>query len=540
MRVGPALALALVLAAVSSVSAQEPGLALVEVGFAGHARPGAWTPLWVDVTAAGTDLDAVVVVVASTPLGQPAAQFATPVRAAAGARVRVFVPAIFFDARTPGVVRLERGGVRLASVSVPRLSPVEEIALVLSDEPLTLEAAAARVDGLDVAYAQSDRLPPVWQAYETVRVLVVRTLDDRRLDDRQRRALRDWLWTGGRLIVMPSGDDARHLRGPTLGPLRDAAATGALGRGRLSVWTVDAAGRDERESAVIEHAWEAALAGRRTDPPPPLDGTLPAGRPVPPRVYGVIGVLVALYVLGVRRMSRWLATLRPVAVAGGLVALLLVTAGAARLAVYARGEASGVVSATVVEAIPGTVHGLLWMQGRTVSSHAGPFEVAAGAGIMLRPLLPAPLVLTWAADGMTLAGRGAPAEFSGIGLVPLAISGTFESGGGRVSIVNASGQPLEDAWILARGRVQRLPPVGERLEHDLHEAGWQAHERLPRVDGRHALLVWAFSRVGGDAILKATPAWLVGWWRDSSLALRWDGRVQAPLQLVLVPLTARP
>jgi hypothetical protein len=198
-----------------------------------------------------------------------------------------------------------------------------------------------------------------------------------------------------------------------------------------------------------------------------------------------------------------------------------------------------VVSATVVEAIPGTGHGLLWMHGRTVSSHPGAFQVAAGPGIMLRPLPPASLLVTWS-GGVTLAGQGASVQFSGVALVPLAVSGTLASGGRDLHVANASGQPLEDPWILSRGRVQRLPPVGERLDLALDEARWQAHERLQRVDGHHALLAWAFSRLEADAILRATPAWLVGWWRDPSLALRWDGRAQTASQLVLVPLTVRP
>jgi hypothetical protein len=61
---------------------------------------------------------------------------------------------------------------------------------------------------------------------------------------------------------------------------------------------------------------------------------------------------------------------------------------------------------------------------------------------------------------------------------------------------------------------------------------------MQRTEPNHALLMWTFSRLESDAILSSTPAWVVGWWRDPALAFAWDGRVEAPLQLVLVPLAA--
>jgi len=85
--------------------AQRPPAAVIElaaVGFDGRTRPGVWTPVWVDITAGASDIDGVVVIEAPVPSGQPVVGFGAPVRAAAGARVRVFVPAIFFDARRPG------------------------------------------------------------------------------------------------------------------------------------------------------------------------------------------------------------------------------------------------------------------------------------------------------------------------------------------------------------------------------------------------------------------------------------------------------
>jgi hypothetical protein len=128
----------------------------------------------------------------------------------------------------------------------------------------------------------------------------------------------------------------------------------------------------------------------------------------------------------------------------------------------------------------------------------------------------------------------------GSAIVPLPITGSYRPGAGTtaITLTNQSGHPLEHAWVFLSGRVQAVAAFGESAEIVLDEARWQPFDRLQRTEPNHALLVWAFSRLEGDAILSRTPAWLVGWWRDPALAFAWDGRVDAPLQLVLVPLAA--
>jgi hypothetical protein len=68
---------------------------------------------------------------------------------------------------------------------------------------------------------------------------------------------------------------------------------------------------------------------------------------------------------------------------------------------------------------------------------------------------------------------------------------------------------------------------------------WQARDRLQRTEPNHQLLLWAFSLLESDAILKTTPTWLVGWVRDPALGLRWGNRAESTHALVLVPLAAR-
>jgi hypothetical protein len=109
-----------------------------------------------------------------------------------------------------------------------------------------------------------------------------------------------------------------------------------------------------------------------------------------------------------------------------------------------------------------------------------------------------------------------------------------------VTVTNLSGRRIENPWVLAAGRVQRVPAVDRAARVALDEARWQAHERLPRTDVDHALLAWAFSHLSTGDILRSNPAWLVGWWRVPVDLLRWDGRPEAVPQMLLVPLAVPP
>ncbi|MDR7483883.1 MAG: hypothetical protein QN187_00975 [Armatimonadota bacterium] len=519
--------------------AARPGsvLEVVEIGFSGRARLGAWTPVWIDV-AAPTEIDGTLIIEAPAPAGQPVVRFGAPVRAAAGARVRTFVPAIFFDASAPGVVHLVDGGGHRASVVLPRLRPVDELVLILSREPVGVEEAIEASDRLEVAYGAAELLPPVWLAYEGVRLLVVRTLDERRLDDAQRTAIRNWVWAGGRLVAMPEGDDARVLAGPTLEPFR---RPGQAGRGRVIVWAGDAASPGSRADPRTRQAWRQALAPKPQPLWPGLEATLPGGPVLPVRTYLLVGALVALYIVAVRRLNAGLSSLRPTGALTAALVVALATAGAWRLAAFVRRQASGVVASTVVEVMPPTGSGLLTVLARTSAAPDGAFEIAAAGTLLLRPLPTAPVTVVHGTETI-LRGRGAGIQVLGMAVVPAAISGTYAAGnaGATVTVTNRSGRPLEQPWVFVAGRVQAIPPIVGTARLVLDEQHWQPHDRLSRTQVHHALLVWAFSRLAADAILSATPAWLVGWWRDPVLALRWDGRIDAPLQLVLVPLTAPP
>ncbi len=521
-------------------AAPASGIELVSVGFSGRVRLGAWTPVWIDITAGG-DLDGVVVVDAATPSAQPVISFATPVRAAAGARVRVFVPAIFSDLRAPGTVNVRIGRESVASVPIPRLRPVDELVVALSSEPLGVETAAARSGRLDVVYVQPDTLPPTWQVYEAVRAVVIRDLDERRLDDRQRQALRDWVWTGGRLIVMPSGDDTRHLAGPTLRPLRAGPADGRQGRGVVVFWDRDAADPQRRGDASMLAAWSDTLGEPTANTATPLDATLASTRAVPPHVHAIAGALVLGYILAVRRAAPWVARLQTASVLAVAALVSATTVAAAYTASYARREASGLVGSVAIEAMAGTGHAILMVAARTITSHPGAFEVAAAPGTLLRPLPPAG-VTVFHGEPSAVRGRGTGLQVTGATIISVPVTGAYDSRGSAavLTVTNRSGRVLERPWLYSGGRVQSLPDIGGQARLTVDEQQWQTADRLGRTEPNHAVLSWAFARVESDAILKASPAWLFGWWRDTALGLTWNGRAEAPLQLIMVPLVAPP
>ncbi len=545
-------------------------LAVASIGFDGRVRMASWTPVWIDVRAPASGIDGTVTLAAASPTGSPVVQQTVPVRAAPGATLRIFVPAILYDARTPGVVTLSEGGRSIISVALPRVTPTDDLIAVLSDEPLGLEVMPAPGQRMEIAYLLPENLPQIWQAYEGVRLVVIRNLDERRLSDPQRQALQQWIWSGGRVVVMPSGDDLRHFQGPTLrdvipvtvssSRLRAGASSLPLaakpgsepvdaagirgvrwrtGRGRVTVLSQDVADPALRGNPGDRRAWDVLLS----DAPSPgafeLEATLPPQRPVPVRTQALVGVLIIGYIFAARRLSRLAAVLRAPMITSAILIVAAATVIAARAAVFARADASGVVASAVAEGLPGTRHALVAMSTRMVVSHAGDFTIGARQELLLRPVPPAAVTIVH--DGRTLLRSGAPGlRLAGLGIVGLDITGTLapRDDGGMLTVENRTGARLDPVWIYQSGRVQAVGPIGPTAQITLDGQRWVSRDRLQRTDLNHALLVWAFSHLESDAILKSIPTWLVGWLRDPAFSLRWEGRLEVTPHLVFVPLTA--
>jgi hypothetical protein len=576
---GPAAAVAAVILALGltahAVSAPPAIIIAAAVGHGGRVRMGTWTPVWIDLVAPAEGLDGAAVVAATAPAGAPgrAVRYATAVRAAAGARVRVFVPAVFYDARAPGSVGIETPRGLIASQPLPRLRPAEEMVVALSAEPLGAEDVTARTRRADVVYVRPQDLPPVWQAYEGVSLLVVRDLDERRLDDAQRQAIRRWVWTGGRLLAMPSGDDVRHLRGPTLEPVLPGLVTGRTepagtgrtvlalrarpggepfghgavrglrwryGRGQVVMWDRDAADPRARGRPEMLEAWGAVLALDPAAPLGDLEPTLAPLRPVPVRTQLMVAALVLAYVLAVRHLSRLAASVRAVAVAVVAASVVTATFVAVRVAAAARRDASGVVASIVVVGLPGADDGLVHFLARTVTAQTGIFALQAPGELLLRP---APAAGVTIEHGLqtTVRGSAGGVRLAGTGVVPVAMTGSLDRlpAGDVVAVANRTGVRLERPWIALGGRVQSVPEIGASARITLDAQRWQTRDRLQRTEPNHQLLLWAFSLLESDAILKMTPTWLVGWLRDPALGLRWGNRFESTHALILVPLTPR-
>ncbi len=474
----------------------------------------------------------------SGPSGQAGTSFAVPVRAAPGARVRVFVPVIFYDARSPGTVHLHDRVGRVESLVLPRLKPMDEIVAVLSTEPMGIEGVAVRLAGLGVAYVAPEALSPVWQAYQAVRLLVIRDLDERRVTDQQRRAILQWVWSGGRLLAMPSGDDVQHLRGPTLEPLLTRTADGGAGLGRITVWMHDAALPEHRGRPIQERAWEQVLAGDLKAVAPGLEATVPLDRGVPPRAQAAVGVLVLAYLLVLRRISRFLAGLRPAGVIATTLVLVVATGAAVWAAELTLRAASGVVASSMLEALPGTGHGLLAVAARPSYANGQGSAVVAGPDLLLRPSAPARLRVVHS-ERNSIEGSASGVLLAGTAIVPLPVSGTYAAkpGGAEVTVANRSGHRIEPAWVYSAGRAQPIPAVGPRARIALDERQWQVPGRIQHTAPNPALLAWVFARLEAGDILRGEPTWLLGWIRDPTAGLLWGNRPEPPLQLVLIPLT---
>jgi hypothetical protein len=204
-----------------------------------------------------------------------------------------------------------------------------------------------------------------------------------------------------------------------------------------------------------------------------------------------------------------------------------------------RRAASGPVASVVVEALPGADVARVLVVVRTVAAPGVTYTLALGAGALLRPTVPSPVTVVAGADGAVLSGTGS-VRLVATALVPVRVRAASGATRARVVVETAEGVRMDRGWVYAAGRVHALPAVAGRAEVTLDESRWAARDRLARTDPNHALLLWAFSLLESDAILKAHPAWLLGWTRDPALSFRWDGRVEVPWQLVLVPLaTAR-
>lgn len=227
-----------------SGAAQEVSLD-VEPLFRGWFREDAWLPIMVHLTNAGAAADVEVVV--DEPVFYPGPRtryhLVTQLPGPSRRRYQLLVRSHPRFPAASYTVRLLYNGREIARRTV-NSQPLDEDALVvmIAPEPgglgtlaeMPLPPRPGVPPGLArVAYVRPEDAPERWAGYDAVDLVVLGNLTGESLSAAQQRALRQWVQTGGTLVVS-GGPDRTRLRNPffeSLLPTGGEAAGGSTGGG---------------------------------------------------------------------------------------------------------------------------------------------------------------------------------------------------------------------------------------------------------------------------------------------------------------------
>ncbi len=457
----------LLLPALAQASPKE---AEVRVGWEGWVRPGFWHP---------------VTVILRDPLPGEG-RLVLEVLRGQGGRIRYSTPVRLWGPE-PRILRLVipiqdvrvrvGGWLQVGQTRVPvRVHPhrtARFLVGVVDRERRALGGVAGLAQEAAVVQIGEQDLPEEAVAYTSLDLLVIRTLEERALNHRQRRALQAWVLHGGRVVVDPSL--------PPTGPLTSwLLRASRVGLGRVS----------------------ARLSADAWDPAPPRFPSGPEPAPGPPRPP----FWMAFWGL----LSAWLATAaflragasRPVLWVGLPGVTVVVTVGLVLLA----GEVRRAVTFPVRSSVTVVVDGVAWTYGRAsqVSAYGGPVmealpsgshpvllgsfpeaEIEEGPnGTWVRAEQPAswPLHLRW--ERVSFEGTSAELEPSG-------------------NAVILRGGSLGRSWFVWQGRGIEVPHLAEGRTDLRPDA-----ERV--LDPDHPALGWRALVPSGDAIIKQHPVVVSG------------------------------
>jgi hypothetical protein len=280
-------------------------------------------------------------------------RYRRPVRLAEGGTTLLRMAVPIRDLRSPPVLTLEAEGKVLASVaaatSLRRTSP--SLVGVLDRERRGLPLPSGRA----AAFLDEGDLPEDAVAYTSLDLLVIRSLDERELNQRQHAALRAWVAHGGRVLVADGFE-------PT-GPLGRWLVSGRTGLGAVERWGPN-----------------APLPPPRAPEADPLQVVTPSP-PRPPfgrAAAGLVGawllLLAALRVAGSGR-GRWITL--PLGAA-------LATAGLVHLA----GDLRERVTLPNRQQVTVVAEGIAWTHGSSsqISAYGGPvaYRLPPGSSVALR------------------------------------------------------------------------------------------------------------------------------------------------------------
>ena len=200
----------------------------VELGFDRVYKRERWAPLQIVVTSRNEDFNGELSVEVRNIFSDELIQtYATPLSLTRTDRQQrtlyVFLPGVSSQL----IIKLVNpaGHVRDSQELTPEfLKPLNDLvilALTPSRDPLSRwdgkQIDDASKGHASVAYTDFKGLPTHWKGYDSVDFFVIRgvSLDERRISNRQQRALLDWIQRGGTLLVS-GGADLRWLRGSFL------------------------------------------------------------------------------------------------------------------------------------------------------------------------------------------------------------------------------------------------------------------------------------------------------------------------------------
>lgn len=573
--------LALCLLAVSATAGTAaPSVRIaVEVGFSGWIVPGVWIPIRVDVSS-----DQPLEGSLQVEIGP--ARYQRALAVPAGTPYRTTFHAVIPDPRRSLSVTIRdstESVVARHTVPVPRERIVSGVVVAVSTDAAGLEFLAGGTRRRAGAYLTERDLPDHWGAYEGVDLVVLRDVDERATTERQRRALREWVAQGGRLVVTgerllrqrfswltdllpaevmaaPAIVPANTLPGlgpqsvavlrPRSGAVRQPSTGTPLvvsapyGRGLVTIWAFDAFSPSVRAWSGRAALWRQVVPPARLQPlaHPGLIDVIPTARALSGLAQLQIIMLVVAYVLFVRLALRRF-TPRP----GGWLVLTAVVAvftlALYATATHARRAASALVQVSVVEATRAANLARVTAYVAVLAPYGGPYVLAAPEEMLLRPLTAA--AFTSSPDG-ALRGDAAPGVmlFEVVGMVPMPIAGAAVStpSGIDLTVDNQTTLTLSAPSAYLNGQTHALPDIAGRASVTLGPGEWMPVDRNAATgDFARDVRAWIAARLDGytaPAIIGYKTLWLLGEVRDPRLAVHLQGSGdQRGLDVLLQPMS---
>ncbi len=555
------------------------------IGFSGWVVPEVWLPVRVEVQA-GTQVDGTLdIEVPNGPAAAGATLYRRELHLSAGVRQPFMIPVVLKDPRRElaVTVRDARGDAVLRQrVPIGHDKVVDGMVVALSAEAAGLEFLTDYARRIRGAYVREDALPDHWGAYAGVDLLVLRDIDDRRLSSLQRRALREWVAQGGRVLV--TGDALQHrawladLLPAVVSSAQVQAAPGTLltgmpapllvsvlrpksgaavlpahglpmvvsrpyGRGVVTAWAFDAFAPAVRAWPGRLALWDQLLTGRPARPVagPDLIDVIPTARTLSGAAQAQIVLLAAFYILAVRfALRRSAARSAGALVLAGIIVAFTVLLYA--VSATARRSAAATSQLSIVESTGADNLSRVTTYLAVLLPYGGSYRVTTPEGSLLRPLAGVRLIspAVNAAAGVTPPGV---ITFEAVQMIPFSLRGRARGSaeGLDLDIENGSGLTITAPTVYLNGQTQMLPDIAEHLAMLLPPGEWQPADRnAASGDFAHdarARMIARLDAYSAPAIIGYKTLWLIGALADPRLAAHLEGaREELSLSLLLSPV----